>query len=159
MAIWIKAQRKVPDLVLYTIDKILNSLTQQSRFDGAPARPMIQALKAIGQSEDGNINVEHLYTCNTKLLTSINLISVPHSQTEMIDVLCAMVRIFPEGLTKLVDIICPILVEKKLWKNLFVIISTIRRVEGEKSPHFHSISKSDWYCHDVEKIVLESINL
>jgi hypothetical protein len=156
---WIKAQHRVPDLVLPKIHTIMKSLVDQGKFDGAPAKPMIQALKAIGQSEDAKIDIKILYDCVIRLLTSIDLIKIPHSKAEMIDVLCAMVRISPTDLAQLVETGCPILVEKKLRLNFSTIIGTIIRVEGGKSAHFRAISESSWYCPWVEEIILESRNL
>jgi hypothetical protein len=54
---------------------------------------MIQVLKAIGQSEDTTINSSLLYDCINQLITVINLISIPHSEPEMIDVFSALIRI------------------------------------------------------------------
>jgi hypothetical protein len=152
---WIKAQHRVPDLVLPKIYTIMQSLIDRGKFDGAPAKPMIQALKAIGQSEDTNIEIKILYDCVIRLLTSINLIKIPHSKAEMIDVLSAMIRISPRDLAQLVETVCPVLVEKKLKLNFSTVIGTIIRVEGHKSPHFRVIAESTWYCPWVEEIILE----
>jgi DNA-binding Xre family transcriptional regulator len=159
IATWIKANRQVPDRVLPTLDKILNSLIQQGRLDGAPAKPMIQVLKAIGQSEDNSIDLSRFYDCISQLIMSINLISIPHSEPETVDVLCALVRISPTSLVKLIDAICPVLVDKRLWRNLSAIIYTITRTEGRTSPHFATIAQSHWYHPEVEAIVLESRGL
>jgi hypothetical protein len=156
IATWIKANRQVPDRVLPTLLQILNSLIQQGRLDGAPAKPMIQVLKAIGQSEDRSIGLSQFHDCIAQFIMSINLISIPHSEPETADVLCALVRISPTSLVKLIDAICPVLVDKRLWRNLSAIIYTITRTEGRTSPHFATIAQSHWYHPEVEAIVLES---
>jgi NACHT domain len=155
IATWIKANRQVPDRTLPTIDRILTSLIHQGNLDGAPAKPMIQALKAIAQSEDPTIDLQQLYNCTSKLLTNINLISIPHSESEMIDVLSAIVRIMPTALGMLVSEIGPLLTQKNLWRNLSAMIYTIARIEGKASSYFDAIGQSDWYCREVEGIILE----
>jgi InsA C-terminal domain len=114
IANWLKIHRQVPTKVLPTVAHILHQLIQQGQFDGAPAKPMIQVLKAIGQSEDITIDQLLFYKCITQLLTSTNLVSIPHSEPEMVDVLSALARISPIKITKLINEVCPLLAKKAL---------------------------------------------
>jgi hypothetical protein len=151
--------RLVHTVTLTGVAHSLNHLIQQGRLDGAPAKPMIQVLKAIAQSEDTTIDLPLFYDCIAQLIISINLVSIPHSEPEMVDVLCALVRISPTSLPKLITSTCPTLVEKALWRNLSAVIYTIVRAEGRTSPHFDQIAQSTWYQPEVEAIVLESRGL
>ena len=124
-------------------------------FDGAPAKPMIQVLKAIAQVEDPATSVEQLFHWVQLVLTHINLISIPRSEAEMVDLLSALVRCELATLSWLVVGICPLLVVAQRWRNLSAVLRTVRRVEGVQSPHFDAIMEASWYNRQVEILLLE----
>jgi hypothetical protein len=130
-------------------------MVKNQSFDGAPAKPMIQVLKAIAQVEDTATSVEQLFDWVQLVLTHVNLISIPRSESEMLDLLSALVRCEPAVLSRLVVEICPLLAAAQRWRNLSAVLRTVRRVEGVQSPHFDAIMEASWFTRPVETLLLE----
>jgi len=152
---WVQEHRQTPVGVVEVLGHSLETMIQQKQFDGAPAKPMIKALKAIAQSEEPTLDTEKLYYWVCQLLTTINLIKIPHSEPEVIDLLSAITRLKACYLCRLTDELLPVFAEKKWRRNLSAILRTIRRIEGVESSLFQKITKAPWYNEFVESILLE----
>ena len=154
-ASWIQTHRLVPLSLVQVIGKSLESMIRNQSFDGAPAKPMIQVLKAVAQVEDPAVSVKQLFHWIQLVLTQVNLISIPRSEAEMVDLLSALVRCEPATLDRLVVEVCPLLATAQRWRNLSAVLRTVCRVEGVQSPHFDSIMNTSWYNRQVETLLLE----
>jgi hypothetical protein len=155
VATWVQQHRQMPVGVVQVLGHSLETMIQQKQFDGAPAKPMIKALKAIAQSEDPTLDTEKLYYWVCQLLTTINLIKIPHSEPEVIDLLSAITRLKACYLCRLTDELLPVFAEKEWRRNLSAILRTVRRIEGVKSSLFQKITEAPWYNEFVESILLE----
>jgi len=154
-ASWIQTHQQIPLSLVQVIGRALESMVRNQSFDGAPAKPMIQVLKAIAQVEDPATSVEQLFHWVQLVLTHVNLISIPRSEAEMVDLLSALVRCELATLSRLVVGVCPLLVVAQRWRNLSAVLRTVRRVEGVQSPHFDAIMEASWYNRQVEILLLE----
>jgi hypothetical protein len=155
VATWVQQHRQTPVGVVEVLGHSLETMIQQKQFDGAPAKPMIKALKAIAQSEEPTLDTEKLYYWVCQLLTTVSLIKIPHSEPEVMDLLSAIIRLKASYLCRLIDELLPVFVEKEWWRNLSAILRTIRRIEGVESSLFQQITKAPWYNESVESILLE----
>jgi len=155
VATWVQQHRQMPVGVVQVLGHSLETMIQQKQFDGAPAKPMIKALKAIAQSEEPTLDTEKLYYWVCQLLTTINLIKIPHSEPEVIDLLSAITRLKACYLCRLTDELLPVFAEKEWRRNLSAILRTVRRIEGVKSSLFQKITEAPWYNEFVESILLE----
>jgi hypothetical protein len=153
VAAWVQRYRQLPDAAFESIGDLPRRVDQN--FDGGLARVYISALKAIAQTESPKIHREKIATQTRYLLKSINLIKISHSESESIDLLSAVQRLYPALLSEIVTQDCPILAERQWWRSIFAVIKTIRRVEGVSSPLLDAIALSDWCSQEVENVVLE----
>jgi hypothetical protein len=153
VAAWVQRYRQLPDAVFEAIGDLPNRVGKN--FDGGLARVYISALKAIAQTESPKINRDQIASQTRYFLKSINLIKISHSESETIDLLSAVQRLYPLLLTEIINEDCPILAERKWLRTIFAVIKTIRRVEGVSSPLLDAIALSDWCSQEVENVVLE----
>ncbi len=153
VAAWVQRYRQLPDSAFEAIGDLPRRVDQN--FDGGLARVYISALKAIAQTESPKIQREKIASQTRYFLKSINLIKISHSESESIDLLSAVQRLYPDLLGEIVAQDCPILAERQWWRSIFAVIKTIRRVEGVSSPLLDAIALSDWCSQEVENVVLE----
>lgn len=98
--------------ILDALASISSRLLSQNLFEGGTARTLMDALKAIAQSESLTVERTVLAELVQQLLTSIHLIQVRNSESEMIDLLCALNRLHPPSLNQLILQSCPLLVQQ-----------------------------------------------
>jgi hypothetical protein len=123
-------------------------------LDGGAAWVTIAALKAIGQSNDPQIDPNQFNRWVRNLLMAINLIKIPHSQTEMIDLLSASDRLDKQVLSIILREDGPILAERQWTRNVNAVILTIRRVEGAYSMLLQEMLESDWCTSEIRDSIL-----
>lgn len=155
IAIWVRQERYAPDGIIAVLAGIPERLLAQNLFDGGTARSMMDALKAIAQSEDDTVELMQLKQAVKNLLTSINIKQIRNSESELIDLLSAIHRLDHNFLPTLVHENCSLLAEKGWIQNIGAILKTIRRVENRYSPLFDVIQESDWCVSEIRSIILE----
>lgn len=156
VAAWVKQHRQVPPDIVASLGNIPQRLQQQGTWDGGVARVLIAAFKAISQSQDPALDIQSLGSKIRYLLKAIDLIAVPHGESEMMDVLSALDRLDRGILGRIVEVDCPQLAERGWQRNLSTVIRTIRRVEGKDSNLLDHILQSTWCNADVASLVLEA---
>lgn len=152
---WVRKHQQVPSLISEAICGITPRLVARNSFDGGIARVMISALKAIAQTEATNLDPQFLSRGTRDLLLSINIIKVQNSEAEMIDLLSAVCRLNQFFLAEIVLEDCPILSQQQWLRNVYAVIKTIRRVEGQGSTLLDEILSSDWCTAEIRSIILE----
>ncbi len=156
VAVWVRHHSQPPVDILDALTPIPARLLSQNLFEGGTARALIDALKAIAQSEPPTVKGKDLAELVQQLLISIHLIQVRNSESEMIDLLCALNRLHPPSLNQLISQSCPLLARQSWLCNISVLIKTIRQVEGAHSPLFEQIRTSDWCTPAIESLILQA---
>lgn len=155
VARWVQTNRRVPPAVAVAIGEIPARLLQRNTFEGGAARVVMMALKAIAQSEDKTLNPQQAGDWTRALLMGINLIKIPHSETEMLDLLSAVDRLDKTFLAIVVSEDCPVLVKRQWLRNVFPVIRAIRRVEGKESALLDAILDREWCIPQIRNLILE----
>jgi hypothetical protein len=155
IASWVRQEQQVPSGITEALAEVPDCLLAQNLFDGGTARSMMDALKAIAQSEDEGVDVIQLKHVVRKLLSSIHLKQVRNSESEMIDLLSAMHRLDHHLLHGLVDESCPLLADKQWHQNISAILKTVRRIEQQNSPLLEQVHGSEWCTPSIRSIILE----
>jgi hypothetical protein len=152
---WVRHYHQVPPIALEILIEIPSRLSKQHLFEGGTARAMMDALKAIAQSEDPALDAEVLCQVVRKLLLAIHIIRVRNSESEMIDLLSAMNRIDQQFLATIIHTDCPALARQGWVRNIFAVVKTVRRVEGPLSKLLDEILNLDWCTPDIRSVILE----
>jgi hypothetical protein len=155
VAMWVQRFKRVPPLVVETVERSLMKLLEKNQFDGGPARLAILAIKAIAQTEQSSLDAEQLYQLTWTVLTEVSLIKIPNSEPETIDLLSAIVRLRGQFLQRIVVEMGPVLAEKQWWRNISAILRTVRRVEGVQSNLLDEVLAGEWCTPEVESSILE----
>ena len=155
ITVWVRRHQQLPPDVLTALTLIPKRLLARNLFEGGMARALMDALKAIAQSEAPEIEPAVFSQLVQKLLVSIHLTQVRNGESELIDLFCAINRFCSSFLTELVDQSCPVLVQKGWDRNLSAVIKTINKVEGRQSPLLDQITSSDWCTESIKSMVLE----
>jgi hypothetical protein len=155
LAIWVRQQQQVPSGVLEVLAAIPPTLSKQHLFDGGTARAMMDALKAIAQSESYTIAIDTLGRLVRALLTTISMIQIRNSESEMIDLLSAMHRLDHQFLAALVQEDCAFLAQQGWERNIASIMKTIRRVESQHSALLDQVLAAAWCTSGIRSVVLE----
>lgn len=155
VTLWIQVHHQIPARVADVIGEIPTRLIVKGTFEGGTARVLIAALKVMAQSEDPHLNSQHLSQWIRKLLTAIHLIKIPHSETEMIDLLSAGDRLDKRLLTSIIQEDCPLLAEKHWVRNIFAVIKTVCRVDRPTSERLDWMLCSDWCLPEIRAVILE----
>jgi len=155
IAIWVRRKQQVPSKAIEAILGIPERLLKQHLFDGGTARSMMDALKAIAQSESKAVELTQLEEAIRNLLTLIDIKRIRNSESEMIDLLSAIHRLDHNFLQTFVHENCLLLAEKGWNQNISAILKTIRRVESQSSPLFDMIRESNWFTPEIRSIILE----
>jgi len=141
--------------VLDLLTEIPSRLSAQHLFEGGTARAMMDALKATAQSEAQSLDSAALSQVVRKLLLSIHIVQVRNSESEMIDLLSAMNRLDRQLLATLIHEDCPLLAGHGWVRNIFAVVKTVRRVEGQRSELLDKISAVDWCTPEIRSVILE----
>jgi len=152
---WVRQHQCVPPIVLDLLTEIPSRLSAQHLFEGGTARAMMDALKAIAQSEAQSLDSAALSQVVRKLLLSIHIVQVRNSESEMIDLLSAMNRLDRQLLSILIHEDCPLLARHGWVRNIFAVVKTIRRVEGQRSELLNNILAADWCTPEIRSVILE----
>jgi hypothetical protein len=155
VAVWVREHQQLPSDVFAALVQIPKRLLARNLFEGGTARALMDALKAIAQSEAPEIDVVTLSQLVQQLLVSINLVRVRNSESEMIDLLCAVNRLYSSFLSEIITQSCPILVRQGWDRNVSAVIKALSKVEGRQSPLFHQMASSDWCTESVKNMILE----
>jgi hypothetical protein len=155
ITVWVRQHQQLPPDVFAALLLIPIRLLERNLFEGGIARALMDALKAIAQSEAPEIDPVALSGLVQQLLVSINLIQVRNSESEMIDLLCAVNRLHPPFLANLVEQSCPTLVQKGWNRNINAVVKTLSTVEGRRSPLLDQILASAWCTAAVRNMILE----
>ena len=152
---WVRQHQCVPPIVLALLTEIPSRLSAQHLFEGGTARAMMDALKAIAQSEAQSLDSAALSQVIRKLLLSIHIVQVRNSESEMIDLLSAMNRLDRQLLATLIHEDCPLLAGHGWVRNIFAVVKTVRRVEGQRSELLDKILAVDWCTPEIRSVILE----
>ena len=152
---WVKTYRQVPPQVAEAIGGVPSRLTQRNTFDGGTGRVVIAALKAITQSEDQILDSGQVGMWVRTLLTEIHLIKIPRGEIEMLTLLCAVNRLDKRFLPILVNEDCPVLAQKRWFRNISAVIKALQRIEGSESPRLSDILSCEWCTSEVKSIILD----
>ena len=152
---WVRQHQCVPPIVLDLLTEIPSRLSAQHLFEGGTARAMMDALKATAQSEAQSLDSAALSQVVRKLLLSIHIVQVRNSESEMIDLLSAMNRLDRQLLATLIHEDCPLLAGHGWVRNIFAVVKTVRRVEGQRSELLDKISAVDWCTPEIRSVILE----
>ncbi|MGA7932819.1 MAG: hypothetical protein WCA35_04505, partial [Kovacikia sp.] len=153
--IWVRQQQQVPPGIVAALDGIPARLLKQNLFEGGTARAMMDALKAIAQSEDKTFDPSELGRVVRELLTSIPIVQVRNSEAELIDLLSAMNRLDLELLSTIVNQDCPLLAQRGWLRNISAVVKTIQKVDTPRSPLLDTILELDWCTSELRSIILE----
>lgn len=145
----------MPPNVLEVLAGIPTRLAKQNLFEGGTARALMDALKAIAQSETSTLDTTLAGQVIRVLLNSINIIQIRNSESEMIDLLSAMNRLDRQFLRVVVQEDCSLLAHKGWVRNISAVMKTIQRVENRHSTLFNQVLVADWCTPDVRSIILE----
>ena len=115
----------------------------------------MDALKAIAQSETQSLDSAALSQVVRKLLLSIHIVQVRNNESEMIDLLSAMNRLDRQLLATLTYEDCPLLARHGWVRNIFAVVKTVRRVEGQRSKLFDEILAVNWGTLEIKSVILE----
>ena len=137
------------------LTEIPSRLSAQHLFEGDTARAMMDALKAIAQSETQSLDSAALSQVVRKLLLSIHIVQVRNSESEIIDLLSAMNRLDRQLLATLIHKDCPLLAGHGWVRNIFAVVKTVRRVEGQRSELLDEILAVDWGTLKIRSVILE----
>jgi hypothetical protein len=152
---WIKQNQQLPPHVLSSLATIPTKLLSRKLFEGGTARALMDALKAIAQSQAPTVDVQVLGDLVQQILTSINLSQVRNSESEMIDLLCALNRLSASFLAEVVEQTCPILAQQGWERNISAVVRAIATIEGRQSSRLEQIRNRDWCTRAIEGMILE----
>ncbi|XHX79466.1 MAG: AAA family ATPase [Stenomitos frigidus ULC029] len=154
--IWVRQQQQLPAGVLDVLAAIPTNLAKRQLFEGGTARALLDALKAIAQTERTNRAANDLGQLVHTLLTAISMIQVRNSEAEMIDLLSAMHRLDPQFLSTVLQADCPLMAERGWERNIAAVMKTIRRVEGPHSALLDQSLAATWCTPAIRGVVLEA---
>jgi hypothetical protein len=151
---WVKRHRQLPPSVFAAIAPIPDRLLAKNLFEGGTARALMDSLKAIAQSEALTIDILALSDLVLQLLTAINLAQVRNSESEMIDLLCAINRLSPSFMATVIYQGCPILVEQGWLRNVSAVVKAAATIEGGRSPLLDRLQQLDCCTPPVDSMIL-----
>jgi hypothetical protein len=155
VTVWVRKHQQLPSDVFAALAPIPKRLLARNLFEGGTARSLMDALKAIAQSEAPEIEPTAFSHLVQELLVSIHLTQVRNGESELIDLFCAVNRFHSSFLAELVEQSCPILVQKGWDRNVTAVVKTVNRVEGRRSPLLDQITNSDWCTESIKSRILE----
>ena len=155
IAVWVRRTQQVPNRVAEAICGMTPRLIANNGFDGGIARSMIAALKAVSQTAALTLSSKLLSQETRNILSSINIIKVQNSESEMIDLMSAVHRLNQAFLPEVSRNECPKLVQRQWLRNIYAVVKTICRVEGQNSTLLDEILSSDWCTTEIRSIILE----
>jgi hypothetical protein len=152
---WVKQHQQLPPNVLPSLATIPTKLLSRKLFEGGTARALMDALKAIAQSQAPTIDIQVLGDLVQQILTAINLSQVRNSESEMIDLLCALNRLSASFLTEVVEQTCPVLAQQGWERNISAVVKAIATIEGRQSPRLEQMRNCEWCTGAIEGMILE----